>query len=271
MTDGIDPRLARRRRQVQEASARRRLRWMIALLVLAITVGLVVAVFQSSWFSIDSIVVEGDVRAPVMTLLEEAGIEKGVSVVSVRVNRAEEELIRDPWVAAAEVRVVWPRSVEVTVVEHVPIARVRIDEAVTGEAGWVVASPQGVVLAVGEQLVDPLVELPTGVTTPGEVIADPLSLGALEFVAALPIELKPGLVVRPIEGGLEATVQGFVVELGTARDMAQKAVTLAALLDRGVAEGARINLVSPLRPGVTNPQPLVETSAEVATETTVSS
>lgn len=271
MTEGIDPRLARRRRQVQEASARRRLRWMIVLLFLAITAGLVVAIFQSSWFSIDSIAVEGEVRAPVIALLEEAGIEKGVSVVSVRVNRAEEELMRDPWIAAAEVRVVWPRSVEVTVVEHVPIARVRIDEKSTGDAGWVVASPQGVVLAVGEQLVDPLIELPTAVTTPGELITDAPTMGALEFVAALPVELKSGLVVRGTEGALEATVGGFSVELGAARDMAQKAVTLAALLDQGVEDGAHINLVSPLRPGVTNPQPLVETSEEVATETAASS
>ena len=271
MKQGIDPRLARRRRQVQEASARRRLRWMIVVLLLAITAGLVVAVFQSSWFAIDSIVVEGGVRAPVSALLEEAGIEKGVSVVSVRANRAEEKLVSDPWIAAAEIRVVWPRSVEVTVVEHVPIARVRIDEATTGEAGWVVASPQGVVLTVGEQLVDPLIELPTGVTAPGALIADSPTLGALEFVAALPVELKPGLVVREMEGGLEATVQGFAVELGTARDMAQKAVTLAALLDEGVADGAHINLVSPLRPGVTDPQPLVEASEEVTTETTASS
>lgn len=271
MTEGIDPRLARRRRQVQEASARRRLRWMIGLLLVAITVGLVVAVFQSSWFSIDSIVVEGEVRAPVLALLEEAGIEEGVSVVSVRANRAEELLIRDAWVAAAEVRVVWPRSVEVTVVEHVPIARVRIDEEATGEAGWVTVSPQGVVLAVGEQLVDPLIEVPTAVNVPGELITDAVTLGALEFVAALPVELKPGLVVGHNEGVLGATVLGFTVELGTPREMAQKAVTLAALLDEGVPDGAQINVVSPLRPAVTNPQPLVETSDEVATETTASS
>ena len=271
MTERIDPRLARRRRHVQEASARRRLRWTIVLLLLAITAGLVVAIFQSSWFSISSIEVEGQVRAPVMTLLEEAGIEEGVSVVSVRTSRAEEELVGDPWIAAAEVLVDSPLSFEVTVVEHLPIARVRIDEATTGKAGGVVASPQGVVLAVGEQLVDPLIESPTAAITPGQLITNPPTVGAREFVAALPFELKPGLVVRETGDGLEATVQGFSVELGAARDMAHKAVTLATVLVHGVSEGALIFLVSPLRPAVTNPQPLVDTSEEVATETTVSS
>jgi hypothetical protein len=244
---------------------------MIGLLLLAITVGLVVAVLQSSWFSIDSIAVEGEVRAPVRALLEEGGIEEGVSVVSVRANRAEEVLLQDAWVAAAEVRVVWPRSIEVTVVEHVPIARVRIDEGASGNAGWVVVSPQGVVLTIGEQLVDPLIEIPTTVSVPGEMITDTVTLGALEFVAALPVELKPGLVIEHTDGVLEATVLGFAVELGTPREMAQKAVTLAALLDAGVPDGAQINLVSPRRPAVSNPQPLVETSDEVATETTASS
>ena len=158
-----------------------------------------------------------------------------------------------------------------TIVEHVPIARVRIDETATGEAGWVVASPQGVVLTVDQQIVDPLIELPTVVTSPGDLLTDERTLGALEFVAALPVELKPGLVIGESENALQATVLGYSVELGTARDMAQKAVTLAALLDEGVPEGAHINLVSPLRPGVTDPQPLVETSEEVATETTASS
>jgi hypothetical protein len=53
--------------------------------------------------------------------------------------------------------------------------------------------------------------------------------------------------------------------------MAEKAVTLAVLLKEGLEDGAAINLVSPLRPAVANPQPLVEGSQEVTTETTASS
>lgn len=265
MTDGIDPRLARRRRQVQEASARRRLRWMVGLLVLAVSGGIVVAVFQSSWFSVDSISVEGEVRAPISPLLEEVGIKEGVSIVSVRTGKAEERLMADPWVAAAEVRVVWPRSVEVTVVEHIPIARV------TAGDSWLVSSGQGAVLAVGEELADPVIDVDVGILAPGETIEDPLVEGALEFVAALPVELKSDLVVEVKDEALVASVAGHVVALGNATDMAQKAVTLAVLLEEGVVEGAAISLLSPLRPAISNPRPLVETSEEVAPETTVSS
>ncbi|MDJ0924900.1 MAG: FtsQ-type POTRA domain-containing protein [Acidimicrobiia bacterium] len=265
VTEGIDPRLARRRRLVQEASARRRLRWTVGLLVLAITAGVVVAVFQSSWFSIDSIRVEGAVRAPVHDLLADVGIEEGVSIVSVRAKGAEERLRSDPWVAEAQVRAVWPRSVEVTVIEHVPIARVAAGET------WIISSGQGAVLAVAEPLADPMIDLDAGRLQPGDSISDPLVLGALEFVTALPLELKPGLEIGSPDGELEAIVGGYMVELGTPRDMAQKALTLAVLLEEGIPDGARVNLISPLRPAVTNPQPLVETSQDVATETTVSS
>lgn len=253
MNQSIDPRLARRRRQVQEASARRRLRWLVGLLVLAISAGIVVAVFQSSWFSVDSISVEGDVRAPVSVLLDEAGIREGVSIVSVRTGSAEEQLMTDPWVAAAKVRVIWPRSVEVVVIEHIPIARV------TAGNSWLISSGQGAVLALGEPMVDPIIDVDVGVIEPGGTIEDPIVLGSIEFVAALPVELKKDLVIGLNNDELKATVSGHAVALGNATDMAQKAVTLAVLLDEGVPEGATISLLSPLRPAVSNPQPLVET------------
>lgn len=266
MTGEVDPRIARRRRQIQELSARRRLRWTITVLLLAVTAGLVVALFQSSWFSVDSITVAGDSRASVLAMLEEIGIEPGVSIVSVRAGRAEERLREDPWVAAAHVRVVWPRSVQVVIVEHVAVARVSSGD------GWMVSSGQGAVLAESETLVEPLIRIDIGeVLSPGAFITDPAVLGALEFIGAIPAELRTDLVVESNGTELVATVAGHPIELGAPRDMAQKAVTLTVLLEVGLDQGTPINVVSPLRPGVSNPEPLVETSQEVTTETTVSS
>jgi hypothetical protein len=116
-----------------------------------------------------------------------------------------------------------------------------------------------------------LIELDIGDIRPGGVIEDVAVLGALEFVTALPVELKEDLVVKDDSGELIATVAGHRVELGLPSDMAQKAVTLAVLLDEGVDDDAVINLISPLRPAVANPEPLVETSQEGTTETTASS
>jgi hypothetical protein len=265
MNQDVDPRLARRRRQVQEASARRRLRWTIGLLSLAVVAGLVVAVFQSSWFSVSNVTIEGANRAPVATIIEDGGIDDGVSIVSVRAGDIEERLRQDPWIAEAQVRVVWPRSVEVTVVEYLPMARVEMGST------FVVSSGQGAVLAVGENLVEPFVRIDVGALKPGSVIEDPLVLGALEFIAALPLELKKDLTVESSAGELVSIVAGHQVILGSTRDMAQKAVTLAVLLTEEMESGASINLVSPLRPAVTNLQPLVESSQEVTSETTASS
>lgn len=265
MTGDVDPRLARRRRQIQEASARRRLKWTIAVLVLAVCSGLVVALFQSSWFSVETIIVDGEVRAPVEQILADAGIERGVSIVAVRAGRAEEALRADPWVADAKVRVVWPRAVEVTVLEYRPVARVAAGDS------WVIAADRGAVVATGESLVDPVIAIDVGAVSPGETITNLRVLGALEFVAALPVELKQGLEISATGTDLLAEVAGHRVELGSPEDMAQKAVTLAVLLDDGVAEGAVINVVSPLRPAVSNPQPVVEGSQEGTTDTSPSS
>lgn len=264
MTGEVDPRLARRRREVQEASARRRLRWTIWLLALAVAAGLVIAVFQSSWFAVETITVEGAERTQVLQIMSDMGVEEGVAIVSVRAGEIEDKLRADPWVAEAQVKVVWPRSIEVLVVEYIPIARVRSGET------WVVASSQGVVLARGESLVEPFVDIDVGSADPGDEIGDKLVLGALEFVASLPVEFKGGLVVAAAESELFATVTGRSVMLGATTDMAQKAVTLAVLLEEVIPEGAIINLVSPLRPAVVNPQSEVESSQEVTTQTTAS-
>ena len=264
MARPIDPRLARRRRQVQEASARRRLKWTITILALAMIAGLVIAVFQSSWFSVNKITVEGESRSPVREILTEVGVEEGVSIVSIRSGRAEERLRQDPWVAEAEVRVVWPRSVEVTVVEHIPIARV------TAGASWIVSSGQGAVLTGAEEIVDPVVDIDIGQLDAGMVIDDEAVLGALEFIAALPQELKPGVVVAGDTSELRATIAGHEVLLGATAEMAQKAVTFAALFDEGIEEGAKVSLISPLRPAVTNPQQEVEGTADGTTTTTAS-
>ena len=262
MTDRVDPRLARRRREVQEAGARRRLRWTIWLLVLAVTAGLIIAVFQSSWLAVSSITVEGAERAQVDSILLDAGVEEGAAIVSIRAGTVEEKLRLDPWVAEAQVQVVWPRSVEVFVVEYIPIARVKNGDT------WLISSTQGQVLARGQRIVEPLVDIETGDLRAGDTIEDPLILAALEFVAALPIELKGGLAVRNTADGLVATVAGHPVLLGATTDMAQKAVTLAVLLEEDIEPEAVISVVSPLRPAVTNPQPEVESSEEVGTETT---
>ncbi len=262
MTQDVDPRLARRRREVQEASARRRLRWTIGILVVAVLVGLVIALFESSWLAVSSITIEGADRADVAGILRAEGIEEGIPIVSVRTEPVAERLRQDPWIAEAQVRVVWPRSIEVFVVEYVPIARVK------SGATWLVCSTRGEVLARGQRLVEPFIDIEAADLQPGDVVDDPDVVAALEFVSALPVELKDGLVVTKSGDDLTATVSGHEVDLGATTDMAQKAVTLAVLLEQDLPEGASINLVSPLRPAVSNPQAVVEGSQEVTTQTT---
>lgn len=230
---------------------------------MTVVVGLIIAVFQSSWLAVATITVEGADRSDVEQILADAEVVEGTPIVSIRAGSVEEKLRLDPWVAEAQVRVVWPTSVEVAVVEHIAIARVK------SGSSWVVSSRQGVVLARGQRLVEPLVDIEIGSLEPGEAISDPLVIGALEFIASLPVELKDGLTIRATGTDLVAVVGGYDVMVGATTDMAQKAVTLAVLLEeQEITPGASINLVSPFRPAVTDPQPEVEGSQEVTTETT---
>lgn len=265
MTTDLDPHIARRRRQVQEMSARRRLRWMILLLLLVFIGGLVVAVLRSSWFSISTIEIEGAVRADVPQILSGVGIKEGVSIVTVRAARVETALRADPWIAEAKVRVVWPRTIRVLVLEYEPVARVE-----TGDGSRAVVSATGEVLADTDVGVDALVAIDVGPVAPGSQIGDPDALAAIEFIAALPVRLRSGGEVALGTRGLTAIIAGHVVELGDKADMAEKAATLVALLEKGLAPDATISVVSPLRPAVLNPQPVVEGHVEGTTERTTS-
>ena len=64
-----------RRRTVREAGARRRMRWVVALLAAAVVGGLVAwMVFESSLLSVSEIVISGDDKADVAAITTAAGV-----------------------------------------------------------------------------------------------------------------------------------------------------------------------------------------------------
>ncbi len=252
----VDPRIAARRRRVREASARRRLKWVVGGIILLLLGGLVVAVLQSPWLSVSEIRIEGARVADVEGILRHAGVEKGVAMISVRPGAVEAALLADPWIARAEVRVTWPRAVDVVVLEHDPLAWIAGSPgAVVAQGGAVLVTAEAAgPLATIESAADPLV--------PGDRIDDPATAAALEFVARLPADLREGAVLQVKQSGITASVAGHAVELGSAVDMGEKALALAAILADGIPQDAAVNLVSPLRPAVGDPQPLVESRLE---------
>jgi cell division protein FtsQ len=259
MNTTMDRRVAARRRVVREAGARRRLRWLLGVLLVAGAAALVAwLLLQSSLLAVQRIVLSGNQQSDTAAVLDAHGVTVGAPTISISAAAVEEALLADPWVAHADVQVTWPGTVEVTVVEHVPAAWV------TGTRGWLLASGTGAVLDVARRVPKeaPVVRLGEMAGSPGATLDDAATVGALEFLGRLPAELVEGAVVRGDAEHLEARIAGHLVDLGHPSDMAAKAASLATLLDGEVLPGARLSVVSPEWPAVLNPQAVVEGEVE---------
>ena len=248
----IDRRIAARRQTVREAGARRRLRWLLVLLGLAGGGALIAwLLFQSSLLAVSQISISGQDRSTADSIVADLGIIRGMPTVNVPAADLEAALTADPWIAAADVTVRWPGSVEVIVVEYVPAAWVRSGEQ------WLLAAKDGAVLDVASAIPEdaPYVEVGTVAKRAGETIDGVEAVGAIEFLNQLPAALAVGASVTGDANGLRAVVSGFVVDLGYPVDMAEKAAALTVLLDDQTVEvGSVISVVSPDRPAVREPE-----------------
>lgn len=236
----IDPRIARRRRQVQEERAHSSLRRVLSLLAMGAVVAAAVWVARSPLFQIEDVVVSGVASSRVEELLVEAGVVPGTPLVSVDVGEVEALLETDPWVESVRVVRSWPRQIRVKVTERVPVAVIR------RTSGLVLASVDGVSLT---GLSEPDPRFAVVEPEPG---ADPVP--GLVFAAELRADLAAGAVIRVGREELEAEVAGYRVRLGRGVDMVAKARALAAVVDARPPEGAVITLVAPTRPAVSIPQ-----------------
>jgi hypothetical protein len=249
----IDRRIAARRQTVREAGARRRLRWLLMLLGLAGGGALVAwLLFQSSFLAVSEISISGQARSTADTIVADLGVVPGTPTVNVPAAELEVALLADPWIAAADVSVRWPGSVEVIVVEYVPAAWVRAGDQ------WLLAAKDGAVLDVASTIPDnaPHVEVGTVAGGAGAVIAEIEAVGAIEFLNQLPASLAVGASVTGDVDGLRAVVSGFVIDLGYPVDMTEKAAALTVLLGaETVPVGSVISVVSPSRPAVLEPEP----------------
>jgi cell division protein FtsQ len=263
MSTVVDGRIAARRRKVREAGARRRLRGVLGFVAFAGLAGFVGWLFfQSSFLAVSEIAVTGHANAAAEEIVASSGLTAGIPTITVDEAGVEAALEADPWVAKAQVRVTWPGTVEVTVLEHVPAGWVASGD------GWVLASAEGAVLTTAEipPQSAPVIEVGSRAVRPGGQFKGPMVVGALEFTGNLPAALAAGAVMTKGEDGIEAYVAAHRVVLGRPDDMAAKAKALVALIDAGLAPDAVVNLVSPTRPAVTNPQPRVQGWYQVGAE-----
>ena len=252
-----DPRIQARRVGVQRAKGRRRLRAVLAVLGLGGLGAGGVAVAHSSLFAARSVVIAGAVHTSRAEVVSVTGLWRRPPLIDVSPSSMERELDSLPWVASSTVRVAWPSTVAVALVERVPVATAKSaphSYALIDETGRVLAfepnRPAGLPLVVDLG--------PIGL--PGSSIAKE-NLPLVATAAALPVSLlakvrsigdSPSLgVVVQLNDGVRAVV-------GADQSLLQKFVSLATVLQRvSLAGVGLIDLRVPsspvLTPQVTSP------------------
>ena len=246
----LDPRIARRRRQVAETHARRRVRRLVLLLMTGVIAGVVAWALQSPFLSVQTIRVDGADQAPVRRLMAEAGFVKGRPLVTIRPGEVEAALEQDPWIAEAIATVRFPDTIDVEVREREPVGWARTDD------GWLLLSAGGVPVELSD---GPgagnhgLISIPVADAVLGERHPEEMVRGAAAFLAAFPPRHRGGITLREVRGELWARFEGIQARLGSAEEMRAKAVALSAVIG-DVPPGSIITVISPSHPAVRLPR-----------------
>ncbi len=131
--DAADPRFRRGRvRPMQARRVRRGRLWRAALGALALLAAPALGSAGASWvlasalFRVDQIVVRGNARISAGAVAALVSALRGQNLFTADLSAARARLLRSPWLADASLRRVLPSTIDVTVVERVPMAIGRI-------------------------------------------------------------------------------------------------------------------------------------------------
>jgi cell division protein FtsQ len=243
----IDPRLMERRKTVAEDKAKRNVGRLLKFLLFGFIAGAGVWAIFSPWLSVSQVVATGIETSTAHSVLAENRVRAGTPMILIDVAKVESQLLRDPWIAEADVRRDWPDTVTVEVVEREPAAWVR-----TG-GGWTRRALDGVALPSESVPDDTMAKIEMPELGDSEARNSLELTGALEFAVALPADLQPKMVITHQENELWATVSGYRVRLGRSDDMTEKALSLAALLEENPPKGSTLTLIAPTNPAALPP------------------
>jgi cell division protein FtsQ len=193
---GIDPRIRARRIEVARAQGRRRLRVLVALVVVAVLAVGTVVVLHSALFAVSDVQVNGAVYTDQLDIDAAVRAVKGQPILSADLGKARKILEASPWVKRAAVTREWPHSVRIDVVERVPAASYPADDG-----QWRVIDPTGRVLAALDgqprdlvPVIGPQDAVPPGGTAPAKLI------DGAQVVNALPPSIKPLVESLKLDG-----------------------------------------------------------------------
>jgi cell division protein FtsQ len=232
---GIEPRMKERRLAVKRAQGRKRLRWLVALLVVVILAVAALATFGSSLFAIraDQVTITGNVYTNPDRLQAVVDDLVGTPVLVADTQRAERDLEAIPWVEDAKVTTHFPHGVTIEIRERAPVATYQ-----GPDAKFRVLDRDGRVLDVLDG--DPIAYVL--IAGPDPVDLDPSEIAPQGYKAAAELAKNLTGTVRGKVDHLDVTADGSrlvmylddgtEVRFGEARDLFTKLVRLETVLQQ---------------------------------------
>ena len=206
-----------------------------------------VAAFNLPWLKVQRVEVEGSSVLARSQLLAAAGVHLGESTIMLNTERMTVNLLAQPWVAAASVRVRWPGTLVVAVTPLPPVLiyeRGTTRQLLAGTGAVLGSVPQTPTQGPVPTLVD---QGPGGAVAAGQV-ALPANLTAAlaalyrAFPAAYGVSVTQ-FIISPV-GALEIkSSAGWVADLGPALTSGQIA-SIGAKLEALRTLAAKVNLKS---------------------------
>lgn len=251
----VHPKIRQRRIAVRREAGRRRLRVLLAVLVVSGLAAAVAAALRSPLTDVDEVTITGVARTKPAAVEQAARLDRPIQLIDVDPSVAASRIEALPWVRDAHVTRRWPDGVEIRVSERRPALVAPVDDG----ARWALLDETGRVLATEPTRPPGYPALSAGPApgAPGTTIAG-TALGAVRVAAALPPSLRPTVGDVVVVGGdveLALLPHGRVL-LGPAAGVGEKLAALATLLAAVDLDGvATIDVRVPSAPTVTRRGP----------------
>lgn len=228
----IDPRLRQRRIAVRRAQGRRRLRVVLAVMIVGTLAYGGWRVSQSEILDLDRIVVDGAFGTEADEVRSSSGLVLTEPMISTDLDQAASNVSDLPWVAEATATREWRGTVRIDVVRRIPYAALP-----SAGGGFVVIDQSGIAIS---RLVDTGAgELPIIDVSANGQLGDvqEASLPGLAVVAAMPADVDPWVdrivVGRASSGAVSlglVLIGGPSVEFGDSRLLTDKFEALRSVL-----------------------------------------
>lgn len=225
---------------------RRRTALIAAIILASSTAGL--ALSRSSRFDARRINVSGLDRLGRSQVMRIAEISRGTNVLWLDEGQAERRLESDKWIARADVHASFPLTIDISITERTPVARIGRDVGDLVAGDGTVLGPGGFPTRL------PIIEA----GAPGWVEGvRPSPVGAARALGAMDSALRAqvGSVRVLLDGTLELRLRGGpVVRFGTPDQARRKARMIRWMLAWAAGEQAEIrvlSVVAPFAPSVT--------------------